>query len=100
VPNWLLLAIAVPAVAAIFATTPAGHRLLARLGIRLRFGGGPAPEDHSYLLRVCGGDPRELERRLANQRERWPELSEAELYRKAIRAHLRGPDSEGQQSGS
>ena len=75
----------------IFSTTPAGKRLFARFG-----GSSPSPspstgarraseEDHAFLLRACGGDYAELERRLRSELERNPELSEAGAYRKAIR---------------
>jgi phosphatidylethanolamine-binding protein (PEBP) family uncharacterized protein len=92
VPTWLMLAIAIPAVGAIFVTTPAGRRLINALGIRLRFGGGPPPEDHQYLLRVCGGDKSELARRLDDERARQPDLSEAQLYRQAIRTYMNSRD--------
>ena len=73
----------------IFSTTPAGKRLMDRMGLDLARKSRAQPDDHDYLLRVCGGDPDELARRLADARRHNPEMSEAEAYRKAIRAHLR-----------
>ncbi len=73
----------------IFATTPAGKRLIDRVGLKLSAKGRARSEDHDYLLRVCGGDVDELMRRLDDARIRNPDMSEAEAYRQAIRAHLR-----------
>ena len=81
----VLAIVVLAAVFAIYATTPGGQRLLAGLGLR-RFVKGAAPsEDLDYMLRACGGDRAEVERRLAAERERNDTLSEAQLYRKAIR---------------
>jgi hypothetical protein len=87
---WVVLILAV----AVFLTTPLGKSLTARLGLRFSrnhlFGKGRAPrEDHDYLLRVCNDDPDELRARLEAAREHNPEMTEAESYRRAIRAHLR-----------
>ncbi len=80
---------ALAAAIAIFLTTPRGAALARRLG----FGFGPkdgAPEeDRAYLLRVCGGDPRVVEQKLAAARVHNPEMSEKDAYRRAIRTHLR-----------
>ncbi len=73
----------------IFSTTPAGKRLMGRLGLDLARKQRAKPEDHDYLLRVCGGDVTELKCRLDEARRHNDEMSEAEAYRKAIRAHLR-----------
>lgn len=73
----------------IFSTTPAGKRLADRLGLDLSRKGRAKPEDHDYLLRVCGGDVEELKRRLTEARRNNPDMSEADAYRRAIRAHLR-----------
>lgn len=77
------------AIIAIFATTPAGKGIAARLGLNLSRKGRAPKEDHDYLLRVCNGDFDELGDRLAAARRTNPDMSEAEVYRKAIRAHLR-----------
>ena len=42
-------------------------------------------QDHDFLLSRCNGDERELLRRLEAETRRNPGLSEAEVYRKAIR---------------
>jgi len=73
----------------IFSTTPAGKRLMDRMGLDLSRKARAPAEDRDYLLRVCGGDRQELERRLDLARRNNVEMSEAEAYRKAIRAHLR-----------
>ena len=77
------------AAVAIFLTTPTGKRLGARLGLRLPNQGGAPQEDRDYLLRVCNVDTDELGARLTAARQSNPEMTEAEAYRKAIRAHLR-----------
>ena len=74
---------------AIFLTTPTGRRLSARLGLRFPNQGGAPKEDRDYLLRVCNGDGDELRARLAAARQNHSEMTEAEAYRRAIRAHLR-----------
>ena len=88
-PAWLMLVIGLAAIGAIFATLPAGRRLRARLPIAgLRLGGAPKP-DREYLLRVCDGDPERVARLLAEARRANPEMTEAQAYRRAIRAYLR-----------
>lgn len=77
------------AIVAIFATTPAGKRITDRLGLNLSRKGRVPPEDLDYLLRVCNGDADEMGKRLAEARRNNPDMSEAEAYRKAIRAQLR-----------
>ena len=42
-------------------------------------------QDHDFLLSRCNGDESELLRRLEAETRRNPGLSEAEVYRKAIR---------------
>lgn len=73
----------------IFSTMPQGRRLLARLGVRTKRGGGAPRDDREYLLRVCDGDPAKVARLLELEREAWPEISEAQAYRRAIRRYLR-----------
>ncbi len=78
------------AVVAIFFTTPTGRRISQKIGLRVGMK-DPAPkEDREYLLRVCGGDPRAVEEKLAEARRNRPEMTEREAYRAAIREHLRG----------
>lgn len=86
IPTWILLPIVVAAVGAIFLTTPLGKRLAGRVGLPLPFAGSVDPESRAYLLRACGGDRREMARRLDAERERFPELDEAAIHRRAIRA--------------
>ena len=72
-------------------TMPVGKRIAKRLGVP-QFGqvraSRPRAGDHEYLLRACGGDSAELERRLAAERERFSELGEADIYRRAIRTYM------------
>jgi hypothetical protein len=88
IPTWLVVPIAVLAVIAIYLTTPSGQRLAGVLGVPVPFGKGPAREDRDYLLRACGGDRREMARRLAMERARFPDLGEAEIHRRAIRTYM------------
>lgn len=77
---------------AIFLTTDAGRRIGQRLGLRGAFGGdGPSREDRDFLLRACGGDRREVARRLAAERARFPDMSEAQIHRRAIRTLMNDP---------
>ena len=43
-------------------------------------------EDHDFLLARCNGSEQELLRRLEVETRRNPDLSDAEVYRKAIRS--------------
>ena len=70
---------------AIFATTPRGREIAKRIGLRDRVKGAASSEDVAFLLESCGGDRREVARRLEFERERFSDLSEAEHYRRAIR---------------
>ncbi|MCZ6464152.1 MAG: hypothetical protein O7A09_07405 [Proteobacteria bacterium] len=100
--SWLPALLAILAIGAILFTTPAGRRLRARLrnlggaAARGTAGGGgggrgrATREDHDFLLRVCGGDEDRLSRRLEVEIRRNPHLSEAQLYRRAIRTYMRG----------
>jgi len=70
---------------AIFATTRSGREILKRIGFRDHVPDAASSEDVEYLRSACDGDSAEVERRLAVERERYPELTEAEHYRRAIR---------------
>jgi hypothetical protein len=76
------------AVAWIFSTTPAGQAAVERLGLRALAKGAAPKEDRDYLLRVSGGDRSEVERLLDAEYERYPEMSEAQAHRRAIRTHF------------
>lgn len=91
----LMAALVLAAVVAVFATTRAGSGLAARLGLRSPVSGAASGEDVEFLLTRCGGDPVEVARRIAAERERFPALGEADHYRRAIRRLLneqRGQD--------
>ena len=81
----VLLTLAVVATLAGFATTRAGRAMRKRIGRRDGVPGAAPREDVQFLLQACGGDRAEVERRLAVERERLPDLTEAEHYRRAIR---------------
>ena len=81
----LILLIAVGATLAILATTPPGRRVLKRIGLRDLVSDAAPSEDFDYLLSACGGDRAELDRRVSLERERYPDLTEAEHFRRAIR---------------
>lgn len=80
---WLLVAIA--ALVFVFATTRAGRQVMKRVGLRNRVPGAAPRDDVAYLLSLCDGDRSEAARRIDAERERFPDLTEAEHYRRAIR---------------
>jgi hypothetical protein len=81
----LMVILAVAATLAIFATTRRGREVLKQIGLRDRVSGAASSEDFAYLLRACGGDRHEMDRRVAVERDRFPALTEAEHFRRAIR---------------
>lgn len=89
----LILLIAIVATLAIFATTQPGRELAKRIGLRDRVPGAASSEDVAYLLAACSGDRRDVARRIGAERDRYPELTEAELYRRAIRKVFAERDS-------
>ena len=80
-----MLIFAVVGTLGIFATTSAGREVLKRIGLRDRVPNAAPTEDVEYLLAACDGDRQAVARRLALERERLPDLTEAEHYRRAIR---------------
>ena len=82
--NFMLI-FAVVGTLAIFATTRAGREVLKRIGRRNRVPDAAPSEDIAYLLSACDGDRKEVDRRIELERERLPDLTEAEHYRRAIR---------------
>ncbi len=76
------------AVLAIFLTTKVGRRVGVRIGLRNHVAGAASSEDVDFLVRRCGNDRVEALRRVAVERERLPDLSEADHYRRAIRRLL------------
>ena len=76
------------AVLAIFATTRVGRRVAVRIGLRNHVAGAASSEDVDFLVHRCGNDLLEARRRVAAERERFPDLSEADHYRRAIRRLL------------
>jgi len=81
----LTLLLALMGTIAVFLTTRRGRELAKRIGLRDRVAGAAKSEDVSYLLKACEGDRREMKRRIELERERFPDLTEAEHYRRAIR---------------
>ena len=82
----LMAVLVAGAVAAIFVTMGPGQRLVKRVGLRRLQKGAAPDEDRDYLLQACAGDATEVEARLEAVRVRYPDWSEAQLYRRAIRA--------------
>ena len=80
-----MMLVAIAVTLAIFATTKQGREIAKRLGFRNYVAGAASSEDVAYLLLACEGDPAELKRRIEIERTRYPELTEAEHYRFAIR---------------
>ncbi len=80
---WLLVSIA--ALVVVFATTRKGRDVMKRIGLRDRVPGAAPKDDVAYLVSLCDGDRAEAERRVDAERERFPDLTEAEHYRRAIR---------------
>ena len=83
--RWLILVLTVIGTVGVFATTEAGRAVLKRFGLRRSVPGAAPEHDVDYLLKACGGDRAEVERRLEAERARYPALGEAEHYRRAIR---------------
>ena len=83
--TFLILLLAIAATLAIFATTTTGRALTKRLGFRDRVPGAASSDDMAYLLKACDGDTAELKRRISVESERYPEMTEAEHVRRAIR---------------
>lgn len=81
----LITILAVVATLAIFATTRRGREILKQIGLRDRVPGAASSEDLDYLLNACGGDREEMIRRVAVEQARFPDLTEAEHFRRAIR---------------
>jgi hypothetical protein len=86
-PTWTVVVLGLAFVVAVLLTTPAGRRIRQRLPIAALRSGRAPKDDRTYLLRVCDGDRARVAELL--EREGYPELSEAEAYRRAIRRHLR-----------
>lgn len=81
----ILLFFAMIATLAIFATTKPGREVLKRIGLRDRVPGAARSDDVDYLRSACEGDLVEAERRLEVERMMYPDLTEADHYRRAIR---------------
>lgn len=89
VSTGLMLLVAVVAVLAIFSTTGRGRRWLRVMGVSDFKTKSIPPEDVDFLFDACGRDSSEVCRRLETERSRYPDLDEAQIYRKAIRREIR-----------
>ena len=89
----LLLVLVGVATLAVFATTARGRELGKRIGLRDHVKGAAPSDDVKFLLDACSGDREEAARRVESERNRFPELSEADHYRRAIRRILAERDS-------
>ena len=81
----LYLLVAIAALVFVFSTTQAGRDVMKRVGFRDKVPGAAPSDDVDYLLSLCGGDRNDAARRVEAERERFPDLTEAEHYRRAIR---------------
>lgn len=72
----------------VFATTRPGREIGKRIGLRDHVPGAASSDSVEFLRSACEGDRAEVERRLAIERERYPDLTEQEHYRRAIRKRL------------
>jgi hypothetical protein len=81
----LMLVLAIAVTIAIFATTTSGREIAKRIGFRDHVSGAATSEDVAYLLSACHGDRAALKERIETERLRYPDLTEAEHYRRAIR---------------
>ena len=91
----LMLVLAIVATIALFATTTSGREIAKRIGFRDRVTGAATSEDVAYLLSACHDDRALLERRIEAERLRYPGLTEAEHYRRAIRKVFAERESSG-----
>jgi hypothetical protein len=89
----LLLLLVGVATLAVFATTAHGREIGKRIGLRDHVKGAAPSGDVKFLLDACGGDRREAASRVESERNRFPELSEADHYRRAIRKILSERDT-------
>jgi len=89
----LVLVVAVFAVVAIFATTQRGREMRKRVGFRDTVSGAAPTDDVAYLVQLCEGDRDEAARRVAAERDRFPDLTEADHYRRAIRKGVNERDA-------
>lgn len=96
--HFLILLLALVGTLAVFATTRRGREVAKRIGFRDWVSGAASSEDVAFLIGACDGDRAEAERRVEAQRERLPELSEAELYRRAIRKVMNDRDADDRPS--
>lgn len=80
----LIIVVSLAAVAALFVTTGAGKRLWKRAGMR-EIEGRASNEDQDFLLDALKGDVAAVQERIERERQRFPDLTEHELYRRAIR---------------
>jgi hypothetical protein len=92
--SFIVLVLVIAATIAVFATTTAGRKIAKRIGLRDRVAGAATSEDVSYLLSACNGDLASLERRVEAERVKYPDLNEAEHYRRAIRKVFTERESE------
>ena len=88
-----MLALVVAVTIAVFATTKPGREIAKRIGFRDHVPGAATSEDVAYLLSACHEDHAALERRVEAERNRFPDLTEAEHFRRAIRKVMAEPES-------
>lgn len=81
----VMLVLAISVTIAVFATTTQGREIAKRIGFRDYVPGAATSQDVAFLLSACHDDRAVLEKRIETERLRYPDLTEAEHYRRAIR---------------
>ena len=85
----LLILVVVAVMVVIFVTMPAGRALVSRLGLEGVLKKGAPRRDREFLLGLCDNDKKKVAELLEVERQKFSELSEAEIYRRVIRRQMR-----------
>ena len=87
--SWLTVLATLAFIGWVLWTMPIGERVAQRLGLRGFRKHGAPKEDFEFLLKACDGDPDRVRDLLDQARAGRPEMTDAQAYRRAIRAHMR-----------
>jgi hypothetical protein len=85
----LAIAAGLAFIVAILLSMPLGRALARRVGLGWIAKGGAPREDREFLLQLCGNDRSKATELLEAERQKFSELSEAQLYRRVIRSQIR-----------
>ena len=89
----LLILVVVAVMVVIFVTMPAGRALVSRLGLEGVLKKGAPRRDREFLLGLCDNDKKKVAELLEVERQKFSELSEAEIYRRVIRRQMRAREA-------